>query len=87
MSDLNDRFELVRVITHFENKEFGEVCGIYECKFDNVTRLFIRHNNEVSVVSFFVGESIKNCVSDVTSKIKEVLLYKVDEYLKNAVIK
>lgn len=81
INELEDRFELIKVITHFYNKEFDEMCGIYECRFDGETRVMIRHNDEVSAISFYVGEPIREGVCHVSQKIKDVLLYKVDEYL------
>ena len=83
INELEDRFELVKVITHFHNKEFNEVCGIYECKFDGKTKVMIRHNDEVSAITFCVNRPINESVYHVIQKIKDVLLYKVEEYLKN----
>lgn len=82
VNELENRFELVRVITHNEDKDMDSVCGIYEFKFDNRTHVFIRHDDEICVVSFFLNESIKDGIETVTDKVKEVLLYKVEEYLK-----
>lgn len=81
VNNLENRLELVKVITHFENKEFNEVCGIYECKFDGTTRVFIRHNDEMRIISFYVDAPIKEGIDIVTEKIKEVLLHKVNKNL------
>lgn len=82
INELGNRLQLVRVITHNEDKDMDSICGIYEFKFDNRTRVYIRHDDEVCEVSFFLHESIKDGIEAVTDTLKKVLLYKVDEYLK-----
>jgi len=72
----------IETIYEFTNRQFstdGFTCGVYSVVIDDKPKIFIRNGNSIGVVSHFLNEPIKKCVSEISKEVKKKFLITLEK--------
>jgi hypothetical protein len=58
------RITELKTLSYFENKEFGARHGVYQCKFEGVSKFFVITNNIAYVLSHYTDKSVLDVITE-----------------------
>lgn len=69
-----NRITSIKVIEEFSSKDSGIIYGTYYVTFNGEQKVFIRNNNSVGAVTYYLGELPMKCVSQIRDDVEQEFL-------------